>query len=336
MKIFIRKETYSNEFRCPIVPKDIKELKDSGFEVFIESSNNRCYTDEEYCKYGGIIVNDSWFNYNDFIIIGIKELNDIHRLNNHIHIYFSHSYKNQNNSKLILSEFKKSNSILYDLEYFLDDNKRLISFGYYAGIVGGGLGILQYICKSNNKKLNNLKYWRSIEDLLLCINLKKNNIFRNIKICIIGSNGKCGSGVIYILNLLEIPYTYLLRDDDKNKLIDFDIIFNCINLQENISTWFDNQTQFYKNLVIVDISCDYNNPNNPIKIYNNKTTWLEPVFSYNNFVDIIAIDNLPSLLPFNSSIEFSSILIKLLKLYPQNHYYWKNNFEIFKNKINNN
>jgi saccharopine dehydrogenase (NAD+, L-lysine-forming) len=335
MKIFIRKETYNNEFRCPIIPKDIKELKDFGFEVFVESSNYRCYTDEEYYKYGAIIVNDSWFKYNDFIIIGIKELNDINKLNNHIHVYFSHSYKNQNNSKLILSEFKKSNSILYDLEYFLDNNKRLISFGYYAGIVGGGLGILQYLLKSNNKKLYNLKYWRSIESLLLCINLKKNNILNNIKICIIGSNGRCGIGVQYILNILKIPFICLTRNDDKNKLIDFDILFNCINLQENIGIWFDNETQFYKNLVIVDISCDYNNPNNPIKIYNNKTTWLEPVFSYNNFVDIIAIDNLPSLLPYNSSIEFSSILIKLLKLYPHNHYYWKNNYEIFKNKINN-
>ena len=52
--------------------------------------------------------------------------------------------------------------------------------------------------------------------------------------------------------------------------------------------------------------------NNPIKIYNQATTWSEPVYSYNKFVDIISINNLPSLLPKDSSDEFSEILVKLL------------------------
>ncbi len=331
-KIFIRKETYPNEFRCPIIPKDIILLNKYGFEVYVESSLKRCFTDDEYFKNGAIIVYDSWFNYTDHIILGLKELNNINKLNNHIHIYFSHSYKNQINSNLILTEFKKSNSILYDLEYFLDNNKRLVTFGYYAGIVGGGLGIMQYLFKINNKKLENLKYWYSNKELINDIKLQNNN-FSNINIVIVGANGRCGVGVQHILNQLDIPYYCLTKNDNKTKLYDYDIVFNCINLEQNIGIWFDENTPFYKNIIIVDISCDYNNPNNPIKIYNKKTTWLEPVYSYNSFVDIIAIDNLPSLLPYDSSIEFSQILVQLLKLYPENHYYWTNNYDFFKNKI---
>lgn len=333
-KIFIRKETYDNEFRCPIIPSDIPILNNYGFEVYVESSSTRCFSDSEYNNNGAIIVNNSWNNYKNYIIIGIKELNNIHKLDKHIHIYFSHSYKNQTNSDIILYNFKKSESILYDLEYFLENNKRIITFGFFAGIVGGGLGILQYFLKNNNKKLNKLSYWESINDLISHINFNKTTNTENIKICIIGSNGRCGMGVKNLLIKLDIPFISLNKNDSKNDLQDYDIIYNCINLQENIGTWFDSNTKFYKNIAIVDISCDYNNINNPIKIYNNKTTWEDPVYSYNEFVDIIAIDNLPSLLPYESSTQFSNILVKLLQLYPTNHYYWKNNYEIFKNKIN--
>ena len=68
-----------------------------------------------------------------------------------------------------------------------------------------------------------------------------------------------------------------LKNQRKKK---YDIIYNCINLNEKINVWFDNNTIFNKNLIICDISCDYNNPYNPIQIYNNKTTWDEPIYSY--------------------------------------------------------
>ena len=95
-KIYIRNETYDNEFRCPIIPSDVIILNKFGFTVYVESSLHRCFNDNEYIKNGAIIINDSWFNYNDYIIIGLKKLNELNKLNNHIHVYFSHSYKNQN------------------------------------------------------------------------------------------------------------------------------------------------------------------------------------------------------------------------------------------------
>ena len=133
-KIYLRKEFYDNEYRTPLVPKDINILIKNNFLVYIQSCNNRCFTDTEYEEYGGILVNDEWYNYNDCLIIGIKELNFIDNLINknnleYSHLYFSHTFKNQINSKYILEKFKYSNSILYDLEYFVyDDNKRIITF----------------------------------------------------------------------------------------------------------------------------------------------------------------------------------------------------------------
>ena len=82
--------------------------------------------------------------------------------------------------------------------------------------------------------------------------------------------------------------------------------------------------------MIVDISCDYTKPNNPINIYNNPTTFENPVYKYNNYVDIIAIDNLPSLLPKESSDYFSKKLLTLLLDFNKDtNNYWKNNLKIY-------
>ena len=72
--------------------------------------------------------------------------------------------------------------------------------------------------------------------------------------------------------------------------------------------------------VVVDVSCDYANQFNPIAIYHDKTTFDKPtnavILSNNDIasktkpLDVIAIDNLPSMLPVESSNDFAS------KLYP--------------------
>lgn len=333
-KIFLRNEVYDNEFRCPIVPNDVILLNNIGFDFIVESSLTRCFTDSEFLKAGAIVTNNDWTKHSDCLIIGIKELDNINKLNNHVHIYFSHSYKNQSGSDIILNSFKKSNSLLYDLEYFVDKfNKRIVAFGFYAGLIGTGLGLLQYLKKVNNKKLKKLKYWNSIQQIINDINDSGNT--NNLNICIIGPNGRCGKGAKYLLDKLNVKYKTVGPSDDKSNLENFDIVINCICLINNVGTWYDTSTPFYKNTVIVDVSCDYTSPNNPIKIYNNKTTWEEPVFSYNEFVDIIAIDNLPSLLPFESSTEFSSVLTKLFDQYQNDsNKYWENNRKIFEEKIN--
>jgi hypothetical protein len=198
-QIFIRKECRENEFRAPIVPSDIKKLVNNGFTVFVESSDTRCFSDKEYLINGAFIVNATWENYPNALIIGIKELDDLNKLNNHTHIFFSHSYKNQTNSKQILDAFNQSNSKIYDLEYFLDnDGNRLIAFGFHAGIVGGALGIMQYYHKYYGYNINNLQAENCFLDYINYIN-NKYDIYGTISVGIIGPYGRCGQGVIYLL-----------------------------------------------------------------------------------------------------------------------------------------
>ena len=340
--IYLRKEENINEYRTPLTPKDINILIQNKFIIYIQSSKYRVYKDNEYSENGAIITNLDWYDksFNSALIVGIKEMKNLDKLNNHTHIYFSHSYKNQTGSDILLKSFFDSLSSLYDFEFFLTENKkRIIAFGFYAGIVGCVLGLLQFFNKINNlPNINNLKPWISFNDMIDQINFNKNINLNNLKIGIIGHNGRCGTGVKNILNMLSIKYTTIdrnLSEKDILNLKDFDILYNCITLDENYNlVWFDKDTIFYKDIVIVDISCDYNKTNNPIKLYSNLTSWNEPVYNYKKYVDIIAIHNLPSLLPKESSDEFSSIFKDLLLDYiSDSKKYWKNNYHIYLSKI---
>jgi saccharopine dehydrogenase (NAD+, L-lysine-forming) len=319
-KIYIRKENIYPEARVPIVPDHIIKLIDIGFIVFIEASDKRIYNDNSYKRCGAIITTKPWYDddFKDFLIIGLKELKDLDKLDWHKHIYFSHSYKGQSGSDIILNHFSKSNSIIYDFEYILDDNnKRLISFGYYAGIVGGLLGIIQHYHKLILKKdIEQLSFQNSIQEII--DNIYILNTVKQPDITIIGGNGMCGSGVRYVLEEMNLEYKIIdsTIENYKEIILRSDIFFNCIKLNEDYNeVWFDENTEFYKPMIICDISCDYMKPNNPIKIYNKRTTWEKPIYNYNNFVNIIAIDNLPSFLPQESSEYFSEKLVALLEEY---------------------
>jgi saccharopine dehydrogenase (NAD+, L-lysine-forming) len=347
--IFLRNEIYENEFRTPLIPSDIKILIKNNYIVYVQSSNYRIYPDILYETEGAIITLDNWYNekYNKCLIIGIKELDNLDKLNNHTHLYFSHSFKKQKNANIILNAFKNSNSIIYDFEFFFSLNqenlkKRIISFGYFAGIVGAILGLKQFYNKKmilNN--ISNLTPWKSFNEILNYINYEKvyfNNSQNKIQIAIIGAEGKCGTGVQYMLNFLNIKYQKINKNynnENSDIMVDFkkyDIIFNCILLNELYNKiWFNTNMIYDKDIVIVDISCDYSKINNPIKLYDKATSWNEPVFKYNKFIDIIAIENLPSLLPFESSNDFSKNCVDLLLNYGNE--IWKNNLEVFKKKI---
>jgi saccharopine dehydrogenase (NAD+, L-lysine-forming) len=336
--LYIRNESNLYEFRTPIVPADIPKLLDIGwYVVYVESSSTRAFSDDEYELAGAVITYKPWYHskYKDACIIGLKDI-ELNRLNKHTHLYFSHSYKKQLHYEKILGAFKSSESILYDFEYLFDmHKKRAISFGYYAGICGCILGLRQYVNKRKfGSNIRNISYWNSKEEIVdrICSHYGE---FNNTKIVVIGHQGKCGSGVCSILNSIGLTYKTMNRNDDKRRIIEYDVVFNCIVLDENSNeVWITESTPFTKPVLIVDISCDYSKSNNPISVYSKETTWKEPVFSVNEFVDIIAVNNLPALLPVESSEYFSNTLVKLMNGDDfKNKRIWENNKRLFLEKI---
>jgi len=69
-------------------------------------------------------------------------------------------------------------------------------------------------------------------------------------------------------------------------------------------------------MVIGDIACDPGNFYSPIKVYDCATSWEKPALRVHKdkILDITAIDNLPSLLPKESSEDFAAQLLPHLMM----------------------
>lgn len=318
--IIIRREYKTNEFRTPLVPSDCKKCTDNGMTVYVEKSSQRCIPEEEYEKNGCILIEDFTelrLPKSTTLVIGIKELDYTNpKLLPWCHLYFTHIFKNQVGSEEIIAKLESSGAIIYDYEYFLNrKQRRVIAFGYWAGFIGTALGLLQYYYKSINQNIKNLKTYNDASILFEEVEYFK-HFFRKINIGIIGINGRSGRGSRFLLERLGISNIHgYSRASNKEPLIQHNIIINCIKLSpEDNNIFISEETipKFDKLSVIVDISCDINAKNNPICLKYLGTTFETPVHKINDKIDIIAIDNLPSLLPKDSSEEFSAKLQKII------------------------
>ena len=307
--IYLRSESNRNEKRTPITPVDCSKLSKNGFLIYVQKSPHRVYSDQEYEENGAIITDLLWYEpiFQHGLIVGLKEFPELDKLAGHSHLFFSHSFKKQANSIAILNAFQTTQSKIYDFEYITDENhQRLLAFGEYSGFVGAVLGLLFY----EHSFLPKLSPWASYEEMISSVNVEK---LLDSKIAVIGPNGRCGTGVCKILNHFSIPFTPILKETDKSRLTEFDIIYNCILLDSaSKEAWLTCSTEFSKRVLLVDVSCDPTKPNNPFPIYSEATSWTHPVYNDpNKPLDVIAIDNMPSLLPRESSDYFSSLLTKM-------------------------
>ncbi len=330
--IFVRAETFQNEYRRPLVPEHIQTLINAGLDVYVQSSSNRFFPDQafldiSFCK----VTPKSWTDpeFQDSFIVGIKELKNLSALRGHTHVYFSHALKDQQGAYEILTAFSNSHSKLYDYEYFTDGSgQRLIAFGWYAGVVGAALGMLEYNQRRKNEaSLENLHPWSSLTHLVECL-----PDVGSPKIAVLGPNGRCGQGVCFLLDKLGQTYTSFPRGSSIKDLEDYNIVYNCILLEESYTqVWYSQATVFHRPTVIVDISCDYSKKNNPIQLYSVPTQWEHPVSKPHPLVSLIAIENLPSLLPVESSYHFSKQLVPLLLTYPND--VWTRALDVFNEKL---
>jgi saccharopine dehydrogenase (NAD+, L-lysine-forming) len=318
--IIIRREFKTNEFRTPLIPTDCKKCIETGITIYVEKSIQRCIPDEEYLKNGCLIIEDYTkleLPKTNTLVIGLKELDYTNsKLLPWCHLYFTHIFKNQVGSQEIIAKLESCGAIVYDYEYFINKKKkRVIAFGYWAGFIGTALGLLQYYYKSINTNIKNLKAYNDASILFEEVEYFK-HFFRKINIGIIGVNGRCGQGSRFLLERLGIQNFHgYSRASNKEHLIQHNIIINCIKLSpEDNNIFISEETllQFEKLAVIVDVSCDISAINNPINIKYNGTTFENPIYKINDKLDIIAIDNLPSLLPRDSSEEFSGKLQKII------------------------
>ena len=167
-------------------------------EIKIESSQIRVFTDDEYLNLGFEVTTD----VSDCdVLIGVKEVPVADLIPNKKYFFFSHTIKKQSyNRKLLLACLEK-NIELYDHETIVDaQNKRLIGFGKYAGIVGAYNGIRAFGIKF---ELFNLAKAETLKDKEALVERLKRNVLPNIKIVLTG-HGKVGLGAKEMLDAMKV------------------------------------------------------------------------------------------------------------------------------------
>lgn len=123
------------ERRVPLIPSDIKELKEKfGIITVIQPSENRAFRDDEYIEAGAVVTEDI---NKATVIFDVKEIPLHFYRANKTYIFFSHTIKGQSYNMPLLKKMMELKCSLIDYERIVDEhNRRLIFFGRFAGIAG--------------------------------------------------------------------------------------------------------------------------------------------------------------------------------------------------------
>lgn len=196
----IREGKIPSDNRVALTPAHCKFLNksDNNIEVIVQESPSRCFSDREY-KMAGVIVKEDISECD--ILLGIKEVPIEMLIPNKTYLFFSHTKKLQPyNQKLIKAIVDKKITLIdYEcLEH--EDGKRIIGFGFFAGVVGAHNGIMAFGKKTGSFHLEKINSSKSFNDL---IHTYFGLHIPPIKIAVTGS-GRVAHGVLEIMNLLGI------------------------------------------------------------------------------------------------------------------------------------
>jgi saccharopine dehydrogenase (NAD+, L-lysine-forming) len=314
----MRSETRGQEHRAPLSPAHAYCLLQSGLGVTVESSPHRVFATEDYADAGCKIADSgSWVDApHDVFILGLKELPEQPVALTHRHIFFGHAFKRQSGAERLLARFARGGGALLDLEYLTGaDNRRLVAFGRWAGYVGAALALLHW-----NAQLAAPLQPMSQETLGRALATLRSRTRPHV--LVIGAHGRCGQGACEALAVAGIgPTQWDIGETkvvDRDALLAHDIVVNAVLVTKRVEpfvTWLDMVRPSRRMRLIADVSCDVASAYNPLPVYDAPTSWQRParrLWEGPPPVDIIAIDNLPSLLPRESSADFSAALMPLL------------------------
>ena len=201
MKFGILKERKNPpDRRVVFSPNELSRLKQEyqNVSIKVEHSDIRIFDDAQY-KNLGIEVTDDLSDCD--VLFGVKEVPVENLIPNKSYFFFSHTIKKQPYNRKLLQAVLNKNIDLYDYETIVDsENRRLIGFGRYAGIVGAYNGIRAFGIKFELFKLPKAETLSGKESLISHL---KRVILPPLKFVITGT-GKVGNVAKEILDAIKI------------------------------------------------------------------------------------------------------------------------------------
>ncbi|WP_055715777.1 saccharopine dehydrogenase [Streptomyces torulosus] len=313
--LWLRHETRTTERRTPIVPSDARRLVESGVRITVEDSPQRIFPTEAYEEAGCEVTEPGrWPEAPcDAVIVGLKELPDEPAELTHRHIFFGHAYKGQPGAEALLRRFAAGGGALLDLEYLVDDQgRRLAAFGFWAGYLGAALAVLHHRGGLETPLVPMAK-----EEMEARLRASEGDLTA----LVIGALGRSGSGARAALDEAGVEPTCWdvaeTRDLDKGALLTHDLMVNTVLTTSPVPPFLtdkDLDAPDRRLRTLADVTVDVGSPMNVLPFYDTTTDWDHPVRRLREHppLDLIAIDNLPSLLPREASTDFSAALLPQL------------------------
>ena len=323
--LWVRAEQRPNEDRTGLTPEGAAQLIAKGIKVTVEESGTRIIPIDGYRKAGcEIAPENSWPDApRDAVIFGLKELPDDGTPLPHRHIMFGHAFKGQHSGRRLLERFKAGGGTLYDLEYLVDEQgRRVAAFGYWAGYAGAAVSLMAWAAQKQGSTCPPVSAYPDKDALLqdLAGRLDDTGQPRPTAI-VIGALGRVGTGAADLCEAMNVQTTRWDMAETASggpfpKILRHDIFLNCIFARPGTPVFVPQSavTTERSLSVIGDVACDPDSDYNPVPVYNEATTWDAPATRVHDTppLDVMAIDNLPSLLPLESSQDYAGQLLPSL------------------------
>ncbi|MCF6234727.1 MAG: saccharopine dehydrogenase, partial [Rhodobacteraceae bacterium] len=314
-----------NEERVGISPEGAQALLEAGIEVTVEQSSVRAIAIDGYRDAGcAIAPENSWPQAPaDAIIFGLKELPEDGSPLIHRHILFGHAYKAQPAGQILLARFRAGGGTLYDLEYLVDPaGRRVAAFGYWAGYAGAGVALKCWAAQQQGGIAGPVSVCRGSAELRADLSAELDaTATPRPSAMVIGALGRVGTGAADLCEAMGVRVTKWDMAETAHggpfpEILTHELFFNCILARPGTPVFIPESTKTdpRKLSVIGDIACDPDSAFSPIKVYDRATDWDAPALRVHAepVLDVTAIDNLPSLLPVESSQDFAGQLLPSL------------------------
>ena len=199
----VREEKVPADNRVPFTPSQCRWIHQQfkGVRIIAQTSEHRCYTDNEYSRVGVEVKED--ISGCD-ILMGIKEVPPHVLIPGKAYFMFSHTKKLQPRNKKLIRAIIDKKITLVDYECLEhDDGTRILGFGFFAGIVGAHNGMMAYGERTGTFHLDRVNSQKDFRHLIhTYFGLK----LPSVKIAVTGS-GRVAHGVLEIMNLMGIHET---------------------------------------------------------------------------------------------------------------------------------
>jgi saccharopine dehydrogenase (NAD+, L-lysine-forming) len=322
MHFWIRAETRPDEARLPLTPEAVGILGAKGHRITVEASAQAAIPLDDYIDQGAHPAEQgSWPTApEDVYVLGLKELPDTGLPLSHKHIMFGHAYKRQPQAKTFLNRFKAGGGTLLDLEYLTDvAGNRRVAFGQWAGFAGTVVTVRAWAAGQSGKPCPPVVMQRTSTAMLDQVRAELGSA--QPRVLVIGAKGRVGSGALRAAEELNLPITRWDMAETAHggpypEIRHHDIMLNCILAGPKSPVFLSvSDLSLPRQLTTIgDIACDPGSPFSPLPIYDASTTWEKPTTLVHDSptLEVMAIDNLPSLLPREASQDFSAQLLPIL------------------------